>query len=177
MTSSSSIKEEVIIGIDPGTRITGYGVIAISGNTMRALDFGCIRPPAKALLSERYLIIHESLEHILNQYKPSEMAIETQFIYKNAQSALKLGTAQGVAIIAAKKNKMRIFGYAPKLVKSSMTGTGLASKGQLQTTIARYLNLQKMPTPQDAADALAIALCHIHTRNNPILSTLKNYEL
>src|SRR5205807_10039509 len=110
MTSSSN-DEKIIIGIDPGTRITGYGVILIRGTSMKALDFGCIRPPPKALLSERYLIIFESLQLLLEQHKPSEMAIETQFVYKNAQSALKLGIAQGVAIIAAKQNQLRVFGY------------------------------------------------------------------
>ena len=169
--------EEIIIGIDPGTRITGYGVVAVSGNTMRALDYGCIRPPVNALLSDRYFIIYESLQELFSLYKPTQMAIETQFLYKNAQSALKLGTAQGVAIISAKKNNMRIFGYAPTHVKSSMVGTGKASKQQLQQTVARYLNLTTLPQPQDAADALAIAICHLTLRNNKLFSQTKNYEL
>lgn len=176
MTFSSN-DEKIIIGIDPGTKVTGYGVIVSSKNKMRALDYGCIRPPQNALLSERYLIIFESLQELLILHNPTEMAIETQFVYKNPQSALKLGTAQGVAIIAAKKNNLRIFGYAPKAVKSGIVGTGKASKDQLKGACARFLNLSEHPKPQDAADALAIAICHANVKQNNFLSQLKNNEL
>ena len=178
MTSSNNAEvEQIIIGIDPGTKVTGYGVIVIIGNTMRALDYGCIRPPPNALLSDRYLIIYESLQELLSLYKPIEMAIETQFVYKNPQSALKLGIAQGVAIISAKKHKCRVFGYAPRAVKSGMVGTGKASKEQLLGACARFLNLKEYPRPQDAADALAIAICHANARKNALFGKLKNNEL
>ena len=177
MTSSNNDEERIIIGIDPGTRVTGYGVIAISKKRMRAIDYGCIRPPPNALLSERYLIIFESLQELLLLHNPIEMAIETQFVYKNPQSALKLGIAQGVAIIAAKKNNIRVFGYAPKAVKSGMVGTGKASKEQLKGACARFLNLVELPKPQDAADALAIAICHANGQRNNLLSQLNNNEL
>ena len=173
----SNDEEKIVIGIDPGTQITGYGVIAISKKRIRALDYGCIRPPRGALLSERYLIIFEGLQELLTAHNPCEMAIETQFVYKNPQSALKLGTAQGVAIIVAKKNNLRVFGYSPRAVKNGMVGTGKASKEQLQGACARFLNLAELPKPQDAADALAIAICHANTQTNSYLSTLKNYEL
>jgi len=162
MTSSNKEKETIIIGIDPGTRVTGYGVILSSGGTLKALDYGCIRPPPEGLLSDRYLIIHDSLQELLEMHSPHEMAIETQFVHKNVQSALKLGSAMGVALIPAKRRGIRVFGYSPRSVKCSIVGTGKASKEQLQGAVARYLKLTSLPKPQDAADALAIAICHAH---------------
>ncbi|MDB6081116.1 MAG: ruvC [Chlamydiia bacterium] len=178
MTSSSntldSESEHIIIGIDPGTRVTGYGVIALSGRKMKTLDYGCIRPPPDALLSDRYLVIFESLEELINTHKPTVMAIETPFVSKNIQSALKLGTAQGVAIMGAKRKQIKVFGYSPRAVKCSIVGTGKASKEQLQGAVARYLNLSELPRPYDAADALAIALCHIQGMQNSLSRYLKN---
>jgi crossover junction endodeoxyribonuclease RuvC len=150
----------IIIGIDPGTRVTGYGIIELTGTQFRPIDFGCIRPPPNALLSDRYAIISESLEQLIEKFSPHEMAIETQFIHKNAQSALKLGIALGCALLAGKKRKMRVFGYSPREVKCAISGTGKASKEQVQNSVTRYLSLKMAPNPQDAADALAVAICH-----------------
>jgi crossover junction endodeoxyribonuclease RuvC len=172
MTYSNS--KNVIIGIDPGTRVTGYGIVEFAGRDCKVLDFGCIRPPVKALLSERYLIIFESLLELLILHKPQQMAIETQFVHKNVQSALKLGSAQGVCLIAAKKEKIPIFGYSPRCVKCSVVGTGKASKEQLQGAISRNLGLSRPPTPQDAADALAIALCHAQHIESALFSAQKH---
>lgn len=152
--------KKIFIGIDPGTRVTGYGVIELVSGLFRPLDFGCIRPPPTAPLSERYTIIFESLEQILERFCPHEMAIETQFVQKNAQSALKLGIAMGCALIAAKRRSLKVFGYSPREVKCAITGTGKASKEQMQITVQRYLSLKTPPKPHDAADALAIAICH-----------------
>ena len=150
----------IIIGIDPGTQVTGYGIVEVTKGTFRPLDFGCIRPPSNALLSDRYLIIHENLESLIKQFCPNEMAIETQFMYKNAQSALKLGVAFGCALLAGKKQQLKVFGYSPREVKCAISGTGKASKEQVQNAIVRYLGLKAVPKPQDASDALAIAICH-----------------
>jgi crossover junction endodeoxyribonuclease RuvC len=169
--------KKIIIGIDPGTRITGYGVIEVTKKYIKALDYGCIRPPVNAKLSDRYYIIFESLSELLSQYEPSEMAIETQFVYKNAQSALKLGIAQGVAIIQAKKNNMKVFGYSPREVKCAICGTGKAGKAQLQGAITRSLQLAAPPQPEDAADALAIAICHAEKSQNVLGFTLSNKEI
>lgn len=177
MTSlNEPLQEHIIIGIDPGTRVTGYGVISVSqsGRVLKALDYGCIRPPPNALLSDRYLIIFESLEELIEQHKPTVMAIETPFVSKNMQSALKLGIAQGVAIMCAKRKKIKVFGYSPRLVKCSIAGTGKASKDQLQGVVARTLSLTAYPEPQDAADALAIALCHIQGMQNSLSRCSKN---
>ncbi len=149
-----------IIGIDPGTRTTGYAIVEHSSGTFSPVDFGCVRPPPDALLTTRYAIIFESLELLLDRFCPTEMAIETPFINKNAQSALKLGIAMGCALIAAKRRGIKVFGYSPREVKCAIVGTGKASKEQIQMTVARRFVLKELPKPQDAADALAIALCH-----------------
>ena len=158
----------IIIGIDPGTCLTGYGIISYTNAKQTALDFGCIRPPAKSSPSEKYLIIFESIEILLDKYKPHALAVETQFVYKNAQSALKLGIAQGVAIIQAKQRGLAIFGYSPREVKCAICGTGRASKWQIQGTVQRELQLKVQPEPEDAADALAIALCHARANRSPL---------
>jgi len=170
MTCSS----ELIIGIDPGTRVTGYGIIKIDNRSIEVVDFGCIRPPPQALLSERYFIIFESLDELMKGYNLHQMAIETQFVYKNPQSALKLGSAQGVCLVAAKKHNLKIFGYSPRTVKCSIVGTGRASKEQLLGAIARRLRLKEPPKPQDAADALAIALCHVQHSSSKLFSHTKH---
>jgi crossover junction endodeoxyribonuclease RuvC len=163
--SNRHTNEKIIIGIDPGTRLTGYGIIKVSHNTLLPLDFGCIRPPADKPLSERYAIIFRSLEELLEAYTPIEMAIETQFVHKNVQSAMKLGIAMGCALLTGKLKGLKVFGYSPREVKCAIVGTGKASKEQVENAITRYLNLKHPPTPQDAADALAIALCHIHSES------------
>ena len=165
--------ETIIIGVDPGTVITGYGIIVQGKHGLQVVDYGCIRPPASTLLSERYLIIYESLVELLQQYEPIEMAVETQFVHKNVQSALKLGMARGCAVIGAKQHKLKVYEYAPNEVKAAMTGTGKASKQQMQGAVARFLSLPKLPEPYDAADALAIAICHAHRRTNRLFNPAK----
>lgn len=152
---------EIIMGIDPGTRITGYGIVKKEHLTLTPLDFGTIRPPLSFDLYKRYLIIFESIEQIISKYSPTAIAIETQFVKKNVMSALKLGMARGVAIIAAGKNCIPIYEYAPKKAKLAVVGNGSASKQQMQNMIALLLNL-KEGVSEDAADALALAICHSH---------------
>jgi crossover junction endodeoxyribonuclease RuvC len=152
--------EEIILGIDPGTCITGYGIIK---GQKHVLDFGCIRPSPKLPINERYLFIFNGIEYLLKQYAPTAVAVETQFVYRNPQSALKLGMARGVALLAATQKKIPVFEYTPKKAKLAVVGNGAASKQQVQKMVQLLLNLQKPPEPEDAADALAIALCHAHT--------------
>lgn len=154
--------DQIVIGIDPGTRVTGYGILRLAGSQYIPLDFGCIRPPANYSLSDRYEIIFDSIHQLIERFRPTEMAIETQFIHKNAQSALKLGIAMGCALLAAKKQRLKVFGYSPREVKCFIAGTGKADKEQIQTAIMRYLSLKTASLPHDATDALAIALCHIN---------------
>lgn len=154
---------KVILGIDPGTHVTGYGLISLHDDGVKALDFGCIRPPKKTRTSKRYLIIYEAIEALVETYNPDEISVEGQFVHKNALSALKLGMARGMAILAAEKRDIPIFEYAPRRAKRAIVGHGAASKEQVQKMIQMLLNLPKVPEPMDAADALALALCHAHT--------------
>lgn len=150
----------VIIGIDPGTRITGYGIIALAGSSYQVLDYGCIRPPADWKLSDRYLAIYNGIEALLDKHSPQALVVETQFGGKNIQSVLKLGMARGVAIITAKKRGIPVYEYAPKKAKNAVVGNGSASKEQVQGMIQLLLKLPKPPIP-DAADALALCICHL----------------
>ena len=156
-------QEMIILGIDPGTTVTGYGIIKMKFNTYEVLDFGCIRPPSKADSSEKYLIIFNGIEQLLETYSPEAVAVETQFMYKNAQSSMKLGMARGMAILAAARRKISLYEYAPRKAKLAVVGNGAASKAQVQKMIQLLLKLPELPTPEDAADALALALCHAHT--------------
>lgn len=153
----------IIIGIDPGTLITGYGLIRVHNNCYSPIDYGCIRPPANLNLTDRYLILFNSLEVLLEKYQPHAFVIETQFVKKNVQSSLKLGMARGVLLIAAKRRDIAVFEYAPTKAKQAVVGTGRASKQQVQGMVQRLLNLTKIPEPEDAADALALAICHANT--------------
>lgn len=153
----------IIIGIDPGTRITGYGIIKIDGNRYCAVDYGCIRPPPTLKLTDRYLIIFESLEELIKRHAVSALVVETQYVQKNPQSAIKLGMARGVAILAAKRKNVAVFEYSPTKAKLAVVGNGRASKAQVQGMTQRLLNLQEPPTPEDAADALALAICHANS--------------
>lgn len=153
-----------ILGIDPGTRITGFGLINVEGSAYSALDYGCIRPPEKLKLTDRYLIIFNGIESLIEKYSPDVIVVETQFVNKNVQSALKLGMARGVAIIAAKRKGLAVFEYSPTHAKKAVVGNGRASKHQVQAMIQRLLNLSVAPEPEDAADALALAICHAHSK-------------
>lgn len=153
---------KVILGIDPGTVVTGYGIVEITSDGLSLLDFGCVRPPAKYKLSDRYLIIFDSVTSLLEKYKPQAVSVETQYVHRNPQSALKLGMARGCVVIAARKLNIAIYEYSPKKAKLAATGSGDASKYQVQAMIQRQFNLPKLPEPADAADALALAICHAH---------------
>ena len=154
---------EIILGIDPGTRITGYGVIRTKSGQIEPIDFGCIRPPVDLPLPARYLALFNGVEKLLDLYTPTAVAVETQFVHKNVQSALKLGMARGAVLIAAARREIPIFEYAPKKAKLATVGNGNASKWQVQRMIQLLLKLPNPPEPEDAADALALAICHAHT--------------
>lgn len=156
------ITHPLVLGIDPGTLVTGYGLVALSDSKMFALDYGCIKPPSKASLHERYLIIYNSLSTLIEKYSPTVLAIETQYMHRNAQASMKLGMARGMAILAAMQNKMTIYEYSPKMIKLAATGSGRASKMFVQKMMQMALSLPSLPTPNDAADALAAAVCHFN---------------
>lgn len=157
-------EDVIILGVDPGTVVTGYGVIRKTARDWEPLDFGCICPPRKRKTHEKYLIIFEGIDHLLEKYRPKAVSVETQFVYKNVQSALKLGMARGAVLIAAARRGIEVFEYAPTKAKQAVVGNGSASKFQVQKMVQMQLKLPQIPEPEDAADALALALCHAHTR-------------
>lgn len=160
MSASDSL---VILGIDPGTCVTGYGVVSHSHKKQIALGYGCIRPPKKSISSEKYRILFEGIETLIQTYQPHVLVVETQFVYKNVQSAMKLGMARGMALLAAARRQIPIYEYAPKKAKLAVVGHGAASKAQVQKMVQLLLNLPTPPEPEDAADALALALCHANS--------------
>jgi crossover junction endodeoxyribonuclease RuvC len=153
----------IILGIDPGTLVTGYGLIRKGQGQITALDFGCIRPPPSLPLPDRYRIIFESLCIIFDKHHPQALAIESQFVLKNAQSAIKLGMAKAMAVLAAAQRNIPVFEYSPTRAKNAVVGQGQASKWQVQKMIQVILCLPHPPDPEDAADALALAICHAQT--------------
>ncbi len=151
-----------ILGIDPGSLVTGYGVIDQHGQTLRYVASGCIRVKGE-VLATRLGMIFDHLGEIITEYQPEEMAIEQVFMNRNADSALKLGQARGAAICAGVTHQLPVGEYAARQIKQAVVGTGSASKEQVQHMVCVLLSLAKQP-PGDAADALAVAVCHIHHR-------------
>ncbi|MGI2261593.1 crossover junction endodeoxyribonuclease RuvC [Shewanella sp. GXUN23E] len=151
----------IILGVDPGSRITGYGVIQCQGRHTRYLGSGCIRTSSDEL-PMRLKQIFNGISEIIRQYQPDQFAIEKVFMAKNADSALKLGQARGAAIVAATVAELPVFEYSATQIKSAVVGTGRAQKAQVQHMITQLLKLPAAPQA-DAADALSVAMCHYHT--------------
>ncbi len=152
----------IILGIDPGSRITGYGLIETANNRHRYLASGCIRI-THTDVGQRLQQIFSSISHIISQYQPTTAAIEQVFCHRNAGAALKLGQARGAAIVSLGYHGLTIGEYAPRQIKQAVVGYGGALKEQVQHMVKTILNLSA--TPQvDAADALAVAICHAHTQ-------------
>jgi len=158
-----SPSKNVILGIDPGSICTGYGIIWQQGNQQGHITHGCIRPKAKDM-SQRLYEIYERLSAIIEEYKPDQVAIEKVFMAKNAQSALKLGQARSAALVAAAGFKRPVFEYSSREIKQAIVGYGAAQKAQIQQMTLTLLKL-KTKAPQDAADALGVALCHASIYN------------
>lgn len=152
-----------ILGIDPGSRATGYGVIESDGQRARALDHGVIRVPGDESLARRLALLHRGLLEVVERTGPTEVAIEEVFTARNARSALVLGHARGVLLLAASSADCEIYEYNTRAVKKAVAGYGQADKAQVAQMVKMLLGLPRIPA-QDAADALAIALCHVHTR-------------
>jgi len=162
--------QEIILGVDPGTRICGYGLIHIQRNAYELIDYGTIRPSPKQSLAERYYLLFQGIEEIIETFSPSSLALETQYVQKNVQSAMKLGMARAAILIAAVKSSIPVFEYAPTTAKKSVCGRGLASKQQVQEMVRHLLSLESAPKPEDAADALSLAICHAHHQQQRSLS-------
>jgi crossover junction endodeoxyribonuclease RuvC len=152
----------LILGIDPGSRVAGYGVIQATGNKLQYVASGCIRVDTSKDLAYRLKQILESVTKLIDAYGPEEFAIEQVFMGKNVDSALKLGQARGVAIVAAAMKDIPVFEYAARSVKQAVTGKGSADKAQMQKMVQTLLKLPGCPQ-EDAADALGIAICHANS--------------
>ena len=152
----------ITLGIDPGSRVTGFGVIEIGNGRASYLASGCIRTTLTASVGVRLKEIHEGLTQLIDEHRPNQVAIEKIFMARSADSALKLGQARGVALLAAASAGLPIAEYEAKKIKQAIVGSGAATKAQIQHMVEVLLSLQGRPQ-QDAADALAIALCHVHT--------------
>jgi crossover junction endodeoxyribonuclease RuvC len=163
LESSGQPEEFTVLGIDPGSLVTGYGLIRRVRSGLECLDFGCVRLPAKQSLSIRLEKIYDRLWEIIATSKPDRMAVETIFHSRSARSALIMGHARGVVLLAAAKARLEVFEYTPLEVKLSVVGSGAASKKQVQFMVSRMLSVPGR-LPLDAADALAVALCHVNKR-------------
>jgi crossover junction endodeoxyribonuclease RuvC len=151
-----------ILGIDPGSESTGYGIIESDGAEHSAVTYGAIRTDARLPFHERLLKIHQDLAALLAHEKVEAVAVEEVFYAANVQSALKLGHARGVALLAAAEHSVSVFEYSPLEIKNSIVGYGRAEKAQVQAMVKFLLKLAETPSPDDASDALAVAICHAH---------------
>ena len=150
----------IILGIDPGLAIVGYGVVECIGNKYNAIDYGCITTGANILFPERLKMIYDEMLSIIDKYNPDHVAMEELFFNKNVKTAIKVGQARGVEVLAAVNKGLEVYEYTPLQIKQAVVGYGRAEKRQVQEMVKLLLNLKKIPKPDDAADALAVAICH-----------------
>jgi crossover junction endodeoxyribonuclease RuvC len=154
----------LVIGIDPGTAITGYGVVRThQGRDVEAVDYGVIETPAKTPMPERLVMLYEQLNQILTLHRPDTGAVEKLFFQKNVRTAISVGQARGVALLSLAQVGISIGEYTPNEIKLAVAGYGGADKYQMQQMVRLLLNLEEVPKPDDAADALAVAICHLHS--------------
>lgn len=151
-----------ILGIDPGIAITGYGVVEYWGNHYKIMEYGVIRSSKTQEMPSRLNVIHKGISQLIATHQPDHMAIEELFFNKNVKTALLVGQARGVVMLSAYQQGVPIYEYTPLQVKQAVVGYGRAEKQQVQFMVKALLNLQEIPRPDDAADALAIAICHGH---------------
>jgi crossover junction endodeoxyribonuclease RuvC len=159
---------QIILGIDPGTIVMGYGLIAVNGQKLQLLHMNVLKLNAKKDQHIRLELIHRRVAELIQEYQPTSFAIEAPFFGKNVQSMLKLGRAQGVAIAAAIQAGLEVCEYSPKKVKQSITGNGNADKNQVWSMLQRILTIEEKPDYLDASDALAVAICHHYQTSSPI---------
>jgi crossover junction endodeoxyribonuclease RuvC len=166
--------DKIILGIDPGTLIMGFGLISICGKSATIIDMGVLKLGHKRDPYERLQLIHLKVRELIDKHAPSSFAIESPFFGKNVQSMLKLGRAQGVAIATAMSAGLAVTEYSPKKIKLSITGNGNADKEQIWKMLQRLLQLENKPRFFDATDALAVALCHFYQEQSPLPTFKKN---
>ena len=163
-----------IFGIDPGSDRTGYGCIETAGSRHRLVTCGFLSGPARASFPDKLIAIHTGLATLLAQHRPDCVAVENVFYARNVRSALKLGHARGVALLAASEAGLPVVEYAPAEIKRAVVGYGRAEKTQMQHMVKLLLGLAEAPSPHDAADALAVAICHVHTTTGAVAARVRD---
>ena len=149
-----------ILGIDPGVACTGFGLIKVVNNNLEVIDYGVVRTNQKETLNIRLNTIYQDLKYIIQKYQPSVMSVEQIFYGKNVKSALLLGHSRGVPLLLSAKFKLSLHEFSARRIKQSLTGNGNASKAQVQFMVQKLLSMQEPPSPMDASDALAAAICY-----------------
>lgn len=153
-----------ILGIDPGTATTGFGIIRENQSGLEALEYGIISTPAAMPMGKRLSLIYERMDEIIHSYHPSSCAVEKLFFRRNVTTAISVGQARGVILLSLAQNNVQIAEYTPMEIKLAVAGYGGAEKKQVQIMVQSLLNLSSLPRPDDAADALAIAITHAHSK-------------
>jgi crossover junction endodeoxyribonuclease RuvC len=152
----------IVLGIDPGTAMTGYGVVERAGSKLTLLDYGCLETPSSHELPVRLLQIHEALDGLVRTHHPDLVGVERLFFNRNVMTAFAVGQARGVALLVAAQHGLPVVEFGPHEVKIAVTGYGRASKEQVQKMVQALLGMTVLPRPDDAADALAVAICSAH---------------
>ncbi len=163
---------KLVLGVDPGTAVTGYGVVALDGRTATLVECGVIRTNAKDPLAARLQDIHDGIAELIARHKPDTVAVEDVFYARNVRTTIVLGHARGVILLAAQQAAVEIREYPPAEIKKAITGTGAATKSQVQFMVTRLLRLKHAPEPADASDGVAAALCACLATSLPKLSQL-----
>jgi crossover junction endodeoxyribonuclease RuvC len=152
----------IVLGIDPGTARLGYGVVERQGSRLTMLDYGCIETTNDRPLEQRLLIIHEGIDDLIKSHHPEAVGVERLFFNRNVQTAMAVGQARGVVLLVAAQHGLPVLEYGPHEVKLAVTGYGKAPKDQVQRMVQMVLAMERIPRPDDAADALAVAVCTAH---------------
>jgi crossover junction endodeoxyribonuclease RuvC len=155
----------LVMGIDPGTIIMGYGVVESRDDTVSMIKYGAFNTNSRSPIGERLSFLYGNLLQVMQHYRPQAVAVEQPFVAKNAQSAFAVGRAQAIAILAAANSKIDCFEYTPREIKMRVANYGASSKEQIQQMVMLQLGLSQIPEPADAADALAVALCHLQAKH------------
>lgn len=156
----------LVLGIDPGTAICGYGLVEMQGSRLKAVKYGAVLTSPKSRAEDRLLKIYNELDDLINEYKPDVMGVEQLFFNRNVTTAIPVGQARGVILLAAAKNKLELVERTPLQVKQSVVGYGKATKEQVIYMVQKILHLPAAPHPDDVADALAVAICTTHCMNS-----------
>jgi len=166
----------LVLGIDPGLAITGYGLVAGDGQSLEAVTYGVLRTPAHTPIAERLVILHQNLAALLDRYHPDVVAMEELFFSTNARTAMTVGEARGVLLLTVAQAGLAVCEYTPLQVKQAITGYGQADKQQVQQMVRFLLGLGEIPRPDDAADGLAVSICHHHSSRLSQLATQGSEE-